>query len=445
MASIKSFSESKPSDWLLAGGKGGNLARLYQSGFPVPDGFVILPDGFKGDELRPQVYSLVHDQLAHLRQGVDGVEFAVRSSALSEDSAQASFAGEFATVLGLVTDEEIVQAVHAVRLSRHSQRVRAYSQARGIDPTHEIAVVVQLMVPAEISGVLFTADPISGSRETMVGNFVQGLGDQLVAGETSGLDFSFIKPQGAYVGPAELQSYAKALYKLALRLEREFGAPQDIEWAIARKQVFLLQARPITTLHSENLETGEWNASLSGDFLWSNVNFGEAVTSVLTPFSWSVLRYILKDWMNLPGYHPVGNICGRPYLNISLFASALYMLGKSQADLLDSMESTLFMDLPHDFQIPVLPLSRRQRLSALPGLMRSQLRQQRGVQKLPAYLSSNPAWCRAMRARIQAAGSQSSLLTLWREEIEPHVLESAWIVLGAPCMPPTIPWSCSEI
>lgn len=431
MASIKSFSELKPSDWLLAGGKGGNLARLYQSGFPVPDGFVILPASFKGDELRPQLYSKVHDQIAYLRQGEHGVDFAVRSSALCEDSAQASFAGEFETVLGLVTDEEIVQAVHTVRLSRHSTRVRVYSQARGMDPTHDIAVVVQRMVPAEISGVLFTADPVSGNRASMVGSFVQGLGDPLVAGESSGREFSFNKPKGAYVGPAELRPYAKALYNLALRLEKEFGAPQDIEWAIAHNRVFLLQSRPITTLQSENIITGEWNASLSGDFLWSNVNFGEAVTSVLTPFSWSVLRYILKDWMNLPGYHPVGNICGRPYLNISLFATVLYTMGKSQADLLDSMESTLFMDLPQDFQIPVLPLSKRERLSALPGLLRSQLRQQRGVQKLPAYLSSNPAWCRAVRARVQDAGSESSLLELWREEIGPHVLESAWIVLGS--------------
>ena len=431
MASVKSFSKLKPADWQSAGGKGGNLARLTQSRFPVPDGFVILPDGFRGDELIPQVHSMVHEQLARLRKGEDGVKFAVRSSALSEDSARDSFAGEFETVLGLVTDEEITQAVHKVRLSRRSQRVQVYSQARGVDPVHEMAVVVQRMVPAEISGVLFTADPVSGSRAKMVGSFVPGLGDQLVAGESSGQDFSLVKPDGAYVGPVELRPYASALYKLALRLEKELGSLQDIEWAIESEQVYLLQARPITTLRRENSATGEWNASLDGDFLWSNVNFGEAVTSVLTPFSWSVLRYILKDWMNLAGYHPVGNICGRPYLNISLFATALYMVGKTQSDLLDSMESTLFMDLPNDIQIPVLPLSIRERLSALPGLLRSQLRQQRGVQKLPSYLSSNPAWCRAMRAQVQGAESHASLLTLWREEIEPHVLESAWIVLGS--------------
>jgi len=416
---------------LLAGGKGGNLARLFQSGFPVPDGFVILPDGFKDDELRPQVYSLVLEYLTHLRQGEDGVEFAVRSSALSEDSAQASFAGEFETVLGMVADEEIVQAVHTVRLSRHSQRVRVYSQARGMDPTHEIAVVVQRMVPAEISGVLFSADPVSGSRAIMVGNFVHGLGDQLVAGESSGLEFSYKRPQGEYLGPAELQPYAKPLYKLAIRLELEFGTPQDIEWGVASQRLYLLQSRPITTLRDKNLATGEWNASLSGDFLWSNVNFGEAVTSVMTPFSWTVLRYILKDWMNFCGYHPVGNIYGRPYLNISLFATTFYTIGKTRTDLMSSMESTLYMDLSDEEEIPLLPISKLERLSALPGVLRSQLRQQLGLRNLSGYLRLNPTWCQDMGARIQEADSAQSLLDIWYQEINPHVQESVWTVLGS--------------
>ena len=63
----------------------------------------------------------------------------------------------------------------------------------------------------------------------------------------------------------------------------------------------------------------EWNASLNGDYLWSNVNFGEAVTETMTPLTWSVIQFTLADWKFLPGYPTVGNIGGTPYLNISIF------------------------------------------------------------------------------------------------------------------------------
>ena len=69
--------------------------------------------------------------------------------------------------------------------------------------------------------------------------------------------------------------------------------------------------------------SGEVNDSLAGDFLWSNVNFGEAVPEVMTPLAWAVLQFTLADWVFLPGYSTVGNIGGRPYLNISVFASLL--------------------------------------------------------------------------------------------------------------------------
>jgi pyruvate,water dikinase len=431
MNKVLTFGELSMEGQSQAGGKGGTLARLYQAGFPVPDGFVILPQAFAGDELLPEIKPTVSQKLADLRQGQDGVGFAVRSSALSEDSAQASFAGEFETVLDLRTVEQVMQAIRKVRSSSSSERVKTYSQAKGFEAMHDIAVVVQQMVDSEISGVLFSADPVSGNRGMMVGNFVRGFGDRLVSGETSGQSFKFERPTGEYTGPDELSSISKNLFNLAERLERELGSPQDIEWAISDQRLFLLQSRPITTLSDENLTNAEWNATLSGDFLWSNVNFGEAVTEVMTPFSWAVLQYILKDWMNFSGYHPVGNICARPYLNISLFATALYTIGKTRADLLSTTESTLYMDLSEEVEIPLLPLSRWGRLFALPGLLRSQLRQQQGLKKLPGYLSSNPTWCQDMRTRIQEADSTSMLLDLWYQEINPHVLESVWIVLGS--------------
>ena len=128
--------------------------------------------------------------------------FAVRSSALSEDSAQASFAGEFETVLDVRTDELVREAIHTVRRSRHSERVQAYSQAKGMDDRHDMAVVVQRLVRADISGVLFTADPVSGSHMRMTGNFVYGFGEELVSGEAEPYTFTFERPKGGYDGPA---------------------------------------------------------------------------------------------------------------------------------------------------------------------------------------------------------------------------------------------------
>ena len=154
---IRTFNELTKREQSLAGGKGGTLAQLYQAGFPVPDGFLVLPAAFADDELTPQAWSRVRAHLARLSTGDDSIAFAVRSSALSEDSTQASFAGEFETVLNKRTHEEIRDAIRTVHRSGRGERVRTYSQAKGIDASHEVAVVVQRMVPAEMSGVLFTA------------------------------------------------------------------------------------------------------------------------------------------------------------------------------------------------------------------------------------------------------------------------------------------------
>jgi len=180
---IKSFKELTPELQSLAGGKGCMLSKMFQAGYPVPDGFVILPSAFKENSLNEDAWNKIKHYLKEIRKDNESVLFAVRSSALSEDSAQASFAGEFETVLNVKTDEEIQSAIYEVFSSRESERVKAYSSVQGMDQSHQIAVVIQIMIQSEISGVLFTADPITGSHESMTGNFVFGLGEQLVSGE----------------------------------------------------------------------------------------------------------------------------------------------------------------------------------------------------------------------------------------------------------------------
>jgi phosphoenolpyruvate synthase/pyruvate phosphate dikinase len=217
---IQSFGNLAAEEQSLAGGKGGTLARLFQAGYPVPGGFVILPAAFAGDDLTPEAWRQTKAQLATMREeNGEEIAFAVRSSALSEDSALASFAGEFETVLDVRTDEAIRAAIHTVRRSRHSERVQAYTEAQGMDFAHEVAVVVQRLVEADISGVLFTADPVDGSYTHMVGNYVHGLGERLVAGEAEPYRFRLRRPRGQYDGPPELKRFARRLAKLASRLE----------------------------------------------------------------------------------------------------------------------------------------------------------------------------------------------------------------------------------
>jgi phosphohistidine swiveling domain-containing protein len=180
-----------------------------------------------------------------------------------------------------------------------------------------------------------------------------------------------------------------------------------------------------------NPQTGEWNDSLTGDYLWSNVNFGEAVTEAMTPLTWSVIQFTLDDWVFIPGFPTVGNIGGRPYLNISIFATLFNGLRRSRQDLLDYMEATLYMPLPGDMEIPLVPLSRWELLSSLPAIVQVQAKQWRGIKAQKSYLETNQAWFKRIRKRIQVEESKSQLKALWVEEIKPHIKFGVWCVLGS--------------
>jgi pyruvate,water dikinase len=397
----------------------------------VPEGFVLLPAAFDGDDLTVAGWQQVQAQLARLRSGGNGQpSFAVRSSALSEDSAQASFAGEFETVLDVRTDELVREAIHTVRRSRHSHRVRAYSEAKGIEPLHDMAVVVQRLVRAEISGVLFTADPVSGSHMRMTGNFVYGFGEELVSGEAEPYTFRYERPKGRYDGPAALERYARKLYKLAVRLEKDLGCPQDIEWAVADGKLYLLQSRPITTLVGYDPATGVWNDSLTGDYLWSRNNFGEGRPDVMAPFTFSVSDKVWREISLVPGYSMAGNICGRFYANVSVSVSILMATGKSLEAAKEQMAGMLG-SVPEDLEIPLVPLSRSTVLKAMPKMIRLGMREKRGAKKVPEYLATMPALCKELRQRIAATGTASGLIDIWHNEIYPKLLTDIWVVAGS--------------
>jgi phosphohistidine swiveling domain-containing protein len=431
---IRSFNELTTEGQSSAGGKGGTLAQLYQAGYPVPDGFVILPTAFAGDELTVEGWTQVQAYLARMREADNGIAFAVRSSALSEDSAQASFAGEFETVLDVHTDEMIRAAIHTVRRSRQSERVRAYSEAKGMDAAHDMAVVVQRLVRADISGVLFTADPVTGSHTNMIGNFAFGFGEELVSGEAEPYTFTLKWLKGQYDGPTELKRFARKLYKLAIRLEKDLGCPQDIEWAIAGRKLFLLQSRPITTLRGHNPATGEWNDSLTGDYLWTNTNFVEAVPDVMTPSTWSLVQILHFDTTTavMPRTLPLaGNICGRPYVNISLALSIFCTTGMKLQDAIRRAEE-LFGRLPKglDFSVPpVFTLPEILRL--IPANIKLEIQFRKRIKGMPEFVVEAPRRCKSLRQRIQQAQTKAELVSLWRDDLKPYVYHAFYMLRGA--------------
>lgn len=443
---ISSFKELAKEQEPLAGGKGRTLARLYRGGYRIPDGFIIMPAAFAGDDLTVEAWALVKKHLGLLRKNDNGGAFAVRSSALSEDSALASFAGEFETVLDVLTDEEIRQAIQVVRRSRYNARVQAYSQAQGLEETEqEMAVVVQRLIRADFSGVLFTVDPVTGDLMGMTGNFVQGLGEKLVSGQSNPETFTLAHPSGTYSGPAELSPFARELYRNARRLEKETGGPQDIEWAIAGRRLYILQARPITTLSGYKADTGEWNDSFRGNLLWSCTNLAEAAPHALTPFTCSLRKGIVYEGiglgegssMGVDGYPLAGIIGGRGYINLSVQVSALRPLFGADSRKALRQVTAWWGDIPEDVDIPLVPISRWTWFSkVLPSITRLGTKMAGLRKKIPSFVLENPNWCAVMSQRIQKIENQAELAALWRDEIKSYFIYAFFLAnAGATDLP----------
>src|SRR5689334_7085227 len=226
----------------LAGGKAAGLAELIRQGEQVPLGFCVTTEAHqRGEVPRAEILE------AYERMG--GGPVAVRSSATAEDSPDASFAGQHDTVLDVTGSGELIAAIKKCWESLHTARAVAYRNARDIDPaTVRMAVVVQRMVDAAVAGVLFTANPVTGRRTEMVVDAAPDLGTAVVDGSA---------PADRYVldGSAPTERGCLSSTRLAelratgARLQRRFGVPLDVEWAIDRDgMLWLLQSRPITTL-----------------------------------------------------------------------------------------------------------------------------------------------------------------------------------------------------
>lgn len=432
---VYAFVKLPVEEGISAGGKGRALAKLFQKGFPVPDGCILLPAAFTGDALTEEAWEKVRGQISRLRRG-NQVSFAVRSSALSEDSAQSSFAGEFESVLDVRTDDEIREAIRVVRESRHSGRVHTYSQARGLGLSeHAVAVIIQKLVQADYSGVLFTADPLTGNLMQMTGNFVPGMGDKLVSGSVSAATFSFARTEGAYHGPVELRQVAKTLHREAHDIEKEMGAPQDIEWAVTGGKLFILQSRPITTLNGYNPITAEWNDTLKGNFLWSATNLMEAHPEVLTPFTVSLRAYLEKlggPALTVKNYPLNGIIGGRFYANITVQVSAFARMFKGDPHRAYRELAGWWGDIPEEMDIPLLPLTKQEwQTVLLPSLWRTNRQFGKYRKQAVAYLKENRQRCAELRGSIREISAKTDLLALWRDEISPLYRDSIFHIVAA--------------
>jgi pyruvate,water dikinase len=414
------------------GGKARNLAIMLQGGYPVPAGFIILPSGLDSAEridlARAAIRRAYHDLTEHER-----VQVAVRSSANVEDAANASYAGEFDSVLNVASELELFEAIDKVRASASNDRVQAYQAAADIDNTIEMAVVVQQMIPADWSGILFTQDPVRASNQ-MIGNAAPGQGDRLVSGQINPEIFNIDRTTGHYQGSPAMKTWAERLFELGQSLESRFGSPQDIEWVLSDNKIWILQSRPITTQPATIEIEPEWNDSRLGDYLWVSTNFGEALPDVMTPLTWSMMqRYFDQITLGIEskGMPMGGNIGGRLYGNLSLFASMFRSIGLSEQKL-RAMASDAFGHVPDEVEIPYtkLPL-----LTVLRGLLPNALKRMRLVKnqktQLPSFIAGNLERTTSLKKNIESCPDRHALAALWDQHLKNEIdLALAYLAAG---------------
>ena len=317
----------------LAGGKGQSLAALAAAGLPVPAGFVLATKAYRNfvaaNDLQPSIQTFVaavnHQQPASIELastniqslfeaaspptqladsiaeayadlGNNGPAVAVRSSATAEDLPGLSFAGLHDSYLNVRGEVALLSAVCRCWASLWTARAIGYRHRMGIDQGElAMAVIVQIMVPADVSGILFTANPATGDRSELIINAGYGLSETIVGGhvtpDTYVLDRQSFKTKKAIIGAKQVMSVSAAdqgtdtrpvpdfkrdelslpnalleeLASLSLKVEQCCGGlPQDIEWATADSRCWLLQSRPITNLPPPPLQDVRWDPPTKG-------------------------------------------------------------------------------------------------------------------------------------------------------------------------------------
>lgn len=283
-------------DGKAVGGKAAGLARLREMGLRIPETLVL--EGATRSALPDDL----HQRVAVLGDG----RLAVRSSAIGEDGAGASFAGQYETILNVRGRDELYAAVDACLASLESGRASAYRDAREeADLPSAMSVVIQRMVAARASGVCFTADPVTSRRKRLVLDSVAGLGEALVSGHASP-DHDELRRADATWEPRQLagdravltEAERAQIAREALEAEAAAGEPLDLEWAIDEDgTLYWLQARPITTLRSDP-QALDTNVPVEGD-VFTRCNVGEMMPGAVSPLCFSICaRGIDVGWQD---------------------------------------------------------------------------------------------------------------------------------------------------
>ena len=342
-----------PRDRGRVGGKALGLARLARAGLPVPEALVVPVSVFVDFLHRNELWSAAQTGSAGLEEAIRrgrlepgfagrlrtasarlGRLLAVRSSGVDEDSASASFAGQYATLLGIRPGDETEDALRACWASAYSQAVLAYRDGQ-LPPPGGMAVVIQVLIEPRCAGVMFTINPLTGSWREMTVEAAWGQGESVVSGRVVPDFYKVRRPRRAprpvqrilarvrlelieeQVRPQEQLLVAQAgglksvpvrrgraaapklpmaelyrLCRLGLRIEGKLGGPQDVEWAQdERGKLFILQSRPVTSAGS---------VGRSGPVVWTRRFIGERWTEPATPLGWSLMRALLDELIAYP-------------------------------------------------------------------------------------------------------------------------------------------------
>src|ERR671921_491591 len=330
---VVSLTTLRRDDAERGGGKGATLGELFAAGLDVPPGFCVTTAAYRRILVEAGLAGAIEKVLRNVRaddpgsaeaasaritalfedlplpddltqeilaayRALGAPPVAVRSSATTEDLPGASFAGQQATLLNVRREDELLDAVRRCWGSLWSARAIAYRERQGFRHDRAaIAVVVQRLVPAEVSGVLFTANPVTGARDEIVINAALGLGEAIVGGLTTPDSFTLDRTTLAVrerqtgrqevetvltehgtterpldpertIQPALADAQLVQLAEIGMNVEQHFGSPQDIEWAYAGGRFWVLQARPITNLTSQPLKDVSWEPPFPDSAWW---------------------------------------------------------------------------------------------------------------------------------------------------------------------------------
>lgn len=377
---VRSFHEIDRTQIALVGGKGANLGELSRiDDVDVPDGFCVTTDAFRRiiadiPSIEDQLERLSHleadDRAAitalsteirdaiekctipedmaaeifhsHAALGEDGA-YAIRSSATAEDLPTASFAGQQDSYLNIVGSAAILEHVSRCWGSLFTERAVTYRLRNGIDHrTVHMAVVVQRMVPAHASGVLFTADPVTSDRTVTSVDACLGPGEALVSGTVNADAYKVragvvIDRSDATDQPVLTDMQVLDLERLGRKIEAHFGCPQDIEWCLVDGSFHVVQSRPITTLFPIPVADDDEN------HVYVSVGHQQMMTDAMRPLGISVWKLTSPGAMRDAGGRLFVDVTQRlasPATRDGLVAA----LGSSDPLIGDALETVLSRD-----------------------------------------------------------------------------------------------------